>query len=86
MKRKEMIKTGVGIVVSVGVSTIIGSAIKMVSPTEDMGVVKKLCVGVGALVLTSMIGEAVLRYTDAKFEQAVSGAKNMVEEAQAQMD
>ena len=81
MKKLEMVKSGLGIAVSVGVSAIVGGMVKKCTEDEDMGAVKKLCVAVGGIVLSSMVCEQALKFTNAKVDAVVAGVNAVEEEA-----
>lgn len=80
MKKIEIIKTIGGIMVSVGVSSIIGTAIKSTNPTESAGAIKKLCIGLGGIVLSSMVSDKAVTYTETKIDTVVEEAKKIVDE------
>lgn len=82
MKKLETIKTVGGVIVAVGISTIVGDAVKNVAPVGKYGVVKRLCVAAGALVLSSMLSDKGVTYTENKIDEAVSGAKKIIEETE----
>ena len=63
MKKLELAKLGVDIVVSVGVGIISGNALAMVTPVTG-GVLTKICTKVGATVLESMMVSKATDYAD----------------------
>lgn len=75
-----MIKTGLSVVVSVGVGAIVNNAVKSTTPVTTKGLTK-LCVVVGTFVLGSMFSEKATKYTDEKIDEAVNQVKVVVEEA-----
>lgn len=77
MKKLEMIKAAGEIVVSVGVGLIVGNAIKSTTP-NNMGLIKKICIGVGSFILTSMVGDCATKYAEQKFDEAVDQVKEMI--------
>jgi hypothetical protein len=81
MKKVEWVKTVGGIIVSVGVGAIVGNAVKATSP-EQLGGIKKLCVGIGSFVLSSMIGDAAVKYTGEKIDSAVTELKKMADDGE----
>ena len=81
MKKIEMIKAAGGIIVSIGVSAIVGNVIKSTN-SESTGAIKKLCVAAGAIVLSSMISDKAVEYVGEKFDRAVEAAKKIMEEAE----
>ena len=67
MKKLEAIKTASQIIVSVGVGAIVGNAVKITTP-GNLGLVKKICVGVGSFVLSNMVSEKAIEYVDEKID------------------
>lgn len=95
MKKLEMVKGGVELLVTVGVGTLVGGALMLVKPAK-LGVAKKMAVGVAGLVITSMATDSVTDYFEKKFDEVATSIKEViaknkpkeetvkVEEAQAQ--
>lgn len=52
-------------VISIGVSSIVDNVVKSTTP-ENIGAIKKLCIGVTALVIGSMLTETVYNHAEAK--------------------
>jgi len=71
MKKLEVIKTASQIVVSVGVGAIVGNAIKYTTPA-NINIAKKVCIGIGTVVLTNMIGDKAIEYSDQKIDDIAS--------------
>lgn len=67
MKKVEVLKAGVGFIVGIGVGSIMGNAIKMVRP-QDVGKFKDLCIGIGALALSSMVSDNVVDYVNEQID------------------
>jgi hypothetical protein len=61
MNPLSLIKTAVEITVSVGVGAVVGNAIKASTPANVL-VVKRVAIGVGAFVLSSMVGDMATKY------------------------
>lgn len=78
MTNIDMIKKVGGIVISVGVGAIVGNAIKSTTPST-MNMVTKICVGVGAFILTGMASDGAVKYAEGKFDETINQIKNMVE-------
>lgn len=70
MTKLEMIKGAAGLVVSAGVGMIVGHAVKSTSPAS-MNFLKKVCVGVGTLVLSDMVATKATEHTEEKIDEAV---------------
>lgn len=77
MKKIDILKKVGGIVVSVGVGAIVTNAIKATSPTS-MGTIKKVCVIVGGLVLSSMVSDLAVKYAEETIDNTVKEIKKMV--------
>ena len=69
-KLVKITKLTVGIIASAGAGMIIGNAIKLGTPINT-GVIKKLVIGAGGLVMSSMVGDAVQKYTDEAIDDVV---------------
>lgn len=80
MKKEEIIstvKSGVGLVVSFGVGTVVGNLIKSTTPV-DTGKLVKACIKVGGFVLSSAFGELASNYTDKQIDEAVIFAEGFI--------
>ena len=67
MRKLEMVKSVTQIVVSVGVGSIVGNAIKFTTPASS-NLVKKVCIGVGSMILSNMVSDKAVQYSDQKIE------------------
>ena len=75
MKNKwETVKLVSGVVISVGVSAIMGEFLRSNSPTQ-INAFKKLCVGIGGFALASMVANKTVDYADEKIEELESKFK-----------
>ena len=79
MKKIELVKTAAGIIVSVGVSAIVGNTIKYTTP-DTAGTIKKVCIGIGSFVLSSMVVDSASEYAGKKIDKAVNEFKGMMAE------
>lgn len=77
MKKKDMIKTVGGIIVSLGVGAIISNIVESTTP-KSVGSVKRICIGIGALVLTAMLTDKVVAYAEEKIDNSVKSVETMV--------
>ena len=77
MKKIDMLKKVGVIVVSVGVGAIVGNIVKSTSPAS-VGTIKKVCIGIGGFVLSSMISDLASKYTEQQIDNTVSEIKKMV--------
>lgn len=76
MKPLEVVKTGIGVVVSFGVGAIVGNVIKSTTPV-DIKKTTKICIALASFVLTGLAGDMAAEYTKEKIDEAV----DMVNEA-----
>ena len=79
MDKLKVVKAVGELIVSVGVGSIIGNAIKTTTPS-NVGKITKFCIGAGSLVLSGMIGDMAVDYTGKKFDEAVNQVKEMIKE------
>lgn len=77
MNKLEILKGGAELVVSIGVSSIVGNAIKMTTdPTA--GRFKKIAIGIGGFVLSNMIGEMATEHTNKKIDTMADRIEKIV--------
>ena len=77
-------KAASNIVVSMGTGAVVTNAIKSTTPA-DIKTFQKVTIGVGGLVLSSMVGELASKYTETKIDGAmdtVKQSKDEIKEAQ----
>jgi len=67
MKKLDILKGVAELVVSVGVSAIVGNTIKTTTP-PDIHMIKRVCVGVGGFVLSGMIGDKTAEYASKQID------------------
>lgn len=67
MNKLEILKGASELVVSIGVSAIVGNAIKMTTD-PNTGRFKKIAMGVGGFVLSRMVGEMATDYSSRKID------------------
>ena len=79
MTKIDMIKKVGAVVVSVGVGAIVGNAIKSTTPSS-VNVITKICIGVGAFVLTGMASDGAVKYAEGKFDDTINQIKEMINE------
>lgn len=63
-------------VVSVGVLSIVGNAVNLLIPA-NAGVIKKLCMGVGGVVLANIASDRAVEYVDDQFDKAINALKGI---------
>jgi hypothetical protein len=67
MSKLEILKSVSELAVSIGVSSIVGNAIKMTTD-PNAGKFKKLAIGFGGFVLANMVGDAATKYSSQKID------------------
>ena len=77
MKKLDILKGVAELVVSVGVSAIVGNTIKTTTP-PDIHVIKKVCVGIGGFVLSGMIGDKTAEYASNQIDETVEKIQNFI--------
>lgn len=73
-KKLNMVLGGVELLVAIGVSAIVGSALGIVKPAK-LGAIKKIAVGVGGVAISGMAVDGVTNYVDKSFREAVDQIK-----------
>lgn len=77
MSKIGMIKKIVGMGVSFGVGAIVNNIIKSTTP-KSIGTFKKVCIGLGAFALGSMISDKAVKYTEDTIDNGINEVKKMV--------
>lgn len=77
MKKLDMIKGGVELLVGTGVSILVGGAIAKVRPAQ-LSAIKKLAVGSASIALGMMATDTVTAYVDEKFDETVNNVKDAI--------
>lgn len=72
MKKMETVKTVGGVILGLGVTSIVKGIVDSNVDTEDAGFVKKLCIGFAALVLGSMVADKVVTYAEEKLDEVAA--------------
>lgn len=75
-KKLEMVRGGLQLVVAIGVSTLVGGALVLVTPNK-LGAIKKIAVGAAGLAISSMAVDEVTTYVEKEFNAAVAGFKKI---------
>lgn len=81
-KTIDTMKKVIGLISGAGVATIVGNAIKHVSPTTGVGTVMKVCIGVGTAVLGGIACNASSEYIDKEIDAASELVEEMFKEDQ----
>ncbi len=77
MGKLEAVKFVSGLVVSVGVGAVVSNVVKATTP-GNISKLKKVFIFVGGMVLSFMIEDQAVKYTDAKIDAVANDLKNMV--------
>lgn len=75
----DMLKNAVSFVASAGVTIIVDEAVKHVIPVNK-NILKKICVGVGSVTLSYMIGDKVSEYVGKEIDSIQEEIKKNQEE------
>ena len=70
-KKLDMVLGGVELLVALGVSTLVGSALVMVKPSK-LGAIKKIAVGLGGAAISCMAVDGVTDYVDKQVRSTVA--------------
>lgn len=85
IKKVNMIKVIVGLGVAVGVTAIVGGAIKSVTPATT-NMLKKACIGLGGFAISGIITDAATNYSDKTVDKVVESyyeVKNSIDQMNA---
>lgn len=74
MNKLELVKTGLEIVVSIGVGAIVGNAVVLTTPATTK-VITKLCIKVGGLALSGIASDKASEYVRNTIDSTVEKAK-----------
>lgn len=77
MKMLNLTKSVTEIMVSVGVGSIVGNAIKVGTPAGTH-IIKRACIAVGGFVLSSMISDKASKYASEAIDETVDKIKNII--------
>lgn len=83
-----IIKAGSDLIVSMGTGAIVTNAVKATTPA-DLKTFQKVTIGVGAFVLSSMVGGAATQYSNSKIDETADqfkNAKESVKDAKSKQD
>ena len=84
MTKLEAFKSITGFAVSVGVGAIVGNAVAFTTPVIATGLLMKGAIGLGSLVLSSMVGDKAAEYTDLKIDEIVNEVKEAMKDDEKQ--
>lgn len=81
MKKIEIVKLAAGGVVSLGVSTVVHSAVKRVIPI-DLNTFRRLCVSGATLVMTGMASDKAVEYTNEQIDKGAALVTELVKDGE----
>lgn len=76
MKTVKILKATLPVVASIGAGAVAGTVLKAFTPLEG-STISKVSFSIGAVVLTSMAGNAAAKYTDAYIDETVESFNNL---------
>lgn len=84
MEKIKMIKTAAVLVVGVGVNNIVSNAVKSTTPAGSNGLTKA-CTWVSVMVLTGIVADAAVKYTETKLDEVIKFVNETVIEVKEKM-
>jgi len=72
----KIIKAGLGLITSLGVGAIVGNLINSTTP-DTVKTIMKGCIWAGGMVLSTMVGDMVAKYTVDQIDDAVDMIKEI---------
>ena len=75
MKKLDMVQGSLELLVSIGVGMIAGNAVNLVKP-QNLGILKKVVVGIGGWAISSMAADKVTEYFDDEWTKTVEQIKD----------
>lgn len=81
MKKREIVKTVAGVVVTTGVSIIVGNVVRGFTPADANKVVKGLVL-VGGFALSGMIGDHTAKYVETMIDDTADQLSGVMAEVQ----
>jgi len=85
MKKIEMVLGGLELLAALGVSTLVGSALGLVTPAK-MGIIKKLGVGIAGTAISLMAQEAVTSYMDKQFKEILGQFRDVFKKKEVKVE
>jgi uncharacterized membrane protein YeiH len=79
MKKIEMVKTVVGVIVSIGVGAIVNNVVKSTTPFK-VKTVTKICTAIGGFVLASIISDKAVDYSEKIIDKTVDAVKKVTDD------
>lgn len=80
MTKKQLVKSGVKLVIAFGVGSIVTNAVAFTTPTMAMGVLRRVAIGIGAFAMSAFAAEKITDYADEKIDDIFEEGKKMMAE------
>lgn len=77
MKKLELLKAGIEIIISFGVGAIVGNAVTATTPGTIKGL-SKLSVKLGSFVLAGIASDMAATYTEKKIDETVETVRQII--------
>lgn len=72
----ENVKMILGLVVTCGIGSIMGNIVRRTTP-KDIGILNKICITIGGLVLGSMVCDSAGKYVDNQIDEVVRDIRDV---------
>lgn len=76
MKKLEMVLGGIELLAALGVSTLVGGALVLVTPVK-LGAIKKIAVGIAGVAISCLATDTVTNYMDKQFKEILEQFKDV---------
>jgi hypothetical protein len=78
MNKTDMIKAGVCLVASVGVSLLVSNTVNIVASATKYGPIRKACISLGGIVLAGAAAEKASQYAEKQIDSGIKMFKDVV--------
>ena len=85
MEKKEVLKTAATWVVGIGVNSIISNAVASTTVKEG-NKLTKACTWISVMVLTGIVADAAIKYTESKLDEVINFVKEGIVEIKERME
>lgn len=76
MKKLEMVRGGLELLVATGVSVLVGGAVALVKP-KNLGAIKRIAAGAGGFAISCMAVDGVTDYVNRQLDQTIEQVKGI---------
>jgi len=84
MEKIKMIKAGAVLVIGVGINNIVSNAVKSTTPAGS-NAITKACTWVSVMVLTGIVADAAVKYTEKQLDEVIKFVNETVVEVKERM-